>query len=172
MELRMHSHDWHRRMPDWLAAVGAGLVAGAVLMVLELLWSTIFSTSIGGGSPWHTSHQIAAIVLGPQTLASTAAFDFTVVAVALITHYVLGIVFAIVLAFVIDGFHYESQPGMLQLIGVVFGAGLYLVNFYGLSYLFPWIADMRGWATFIGHLVFGMTAALTYSALERRRSDR
>jgi len=171
MELQIQSHQWRRRLPDWPAAVGSGLVAGAVLMVLELLWSATVSTSVGGGSPWRTSHQIAAIVMGPEALQSSA-FSLGVVTVALLTHYLLGVVFAIILAFIIDGFHYESSPGMLQLFGVVFGAALYVLNFHGMSNFFPWIAEMRGWATFIGHLLIGMTVALTYPALERRRVDR
>jgi hypothetical protein len=171
MELQIQTHQWRRRLPDWPAAVGSGLVAGAVLMVLELLWSATVTTSVAGGNPWRASHQIAAIVLGQQALQSSA-FNLGVVAVALATHYVLGVVFAVILAVIIDGFHYESSPGMLQLFGVVFGAALYLLNFHVMSNFFPWIAEMRGWATFIGHLVFGLTVALTYPALERRRADR
>jgi len=171
MELQIQSHQWRRRLPDWPAAVGSGLVAGAVLMVLELLWSATVSTSVSGGNPWRTSHQIAAIVMGQGVLQS-AAFDLWVVAVALITHYVLGIVFAVILAVIIDGFHYESSPGMQQLFGVVFGGALYLLNFHVMSNFFPWIAELRGWATLLGHLIFGLTVALTYPALERRRGDR
>jgi hypothetical protein len=104
--------------------------------------------------------------------AAVDGFDLGVVALALFIHYLLGVVFAIILAFIIDGFHYESSPGMLQLFGVVFGAALYLLNFHGMSNFFPWIAELRGWGTFIGHLVFGLTVALTYPALERRRADR
>jgi hypothetical protein len=55
MELHMHSHRWEQRMPDWTVAAVSGFAAGAVLMVLELLWSTI----IQGTSPWVTSHMIA-----------------------------------------------------------------------------------------------------------------
>lgn len=35
MELHMQSHHWERRMPDWLAASVAGLVGGALVIVLE-----------------------------------------------------------------------------------------------------------------------------------------
>jgi hypothetical protein len=172
MELQIESHQWRRRLPDWPAAVGSGLVAGAVLMVLELLWSATVSTSVGGGNPWRASHLIGAMVLGPQALQSTG-FELGVVALALFIHYLLGVVFAIILAFIIDGFHYESSPGMLQLFGVVFGAALYVLDFHVMSNFFPWIAELRGWATFIGHLVFGLTVALIYPALERqRRADR
>ena len=53
----------------------------------------------------------------------------------------------------------------------MFGAALYVLNFHGMSSLFPWMTELRGWASLIGHLVFGMTVALTYPALERRRSE-
>ena len=36
MELRMHSHHYVARQPDWIAAAVAGFVAGAVVMVMEL----------------------------------------------------------------------------------------------------------------------------------------
>ena len=145
----------------------AGLVGGALLMVLELLWSTHASN----GSPWRISHLVAAMLLGDGALQNAASFNLGVVAVALATHYVLGIVFGLVLATVIVGFHYETSAGMLQLFGVVFGAALYLLNFHAMAALFPWFADLRGWATFIAHLVFGLTVVLTYMRLQPRRVD-
>jgi hypothetical protein len=36
--------------------------------------------------------------------------------------------------------------------------------------VFPWMAEMRGWAAFIGHLVFGLTVAMIYPVLRRRRT--
>ena len=166
MELHMqpNEHDWQRRLPDWPTAVGAGLVGGAVLMVLELFWSV----SVSNVSPWFISHQIAGIVLGADALQSSA-FSLSVVGVALVTHYVLGIVFGLVLALVIAGFHYESSAAVAQTIGVVFGAVLYLLNFHAMSALFPWIAELRGWATFIAHLIFGLSVVLTYQWLVARR---
>lgn len=162
MELHLQSHQWERRLPDWIAAAIAGFAAGAVLMVLELLWAR----SSFGESPWSTSRMVAAIVLGPDTLQSSA-FSVSVIAAALVTHYLLGIVFAIVLAaVVIAPFHLDSSLGAVLLTGAVFGAVLYMFNFYFMSYAFPWFAEMRGWATFIGHLVFGMTAAGLYWKFE------
>ena len=60
---------------------------------------------------------------------------------------------------------------MLQTIGVVFGSALYLFNFHAMAAFFPWMADLRGWSTFIGHLVFGLTVVLAYPWLERRGAD-
>lgn len=163
MELQVQSHAWQRRVPDWSAAVCAGLVGGAVLMVLEMLWST----SVSRESPWRISHLVAAIVMGEGALDSSA-FSIGVVAIALITHYLLGIVFGVVLAVLIAGFRFEHNPGMLEMSGVLFGAALYLFSFHGMSQFFPWMADLRGWATFIGHIVFGMVVVLAYPILERR----
>jgi hypothetical protein len=167
LEMRSQEHDWQRRLPDWTSAACAGLVGGAVLMVLELLWAV----SLGGSSPWIASRMIAAISLGPDTLKS-AHFSVGVMAVALATHYVLGIVFGLVLAMIIAGFHYESNAAMLQVIGLVFGGVLYMLNFHGMSHFFPWIAELRGWANFIAHLVFGLTVVLTYQWLERGSARR
>jgi hypothetical protein len=167
LQMRSHEHDWQRRLPDWTSAACAGLVGGAVLMVLELLWAA----TVGGGSPWLTSRMIAAITLGPDTLQSST-FHVGVMAVALGTHYVLGIVFGLVLATIIAGFHYESNAVVLQVLGVVFGAVLYLINFHAMSAFFPWIAELRSWANFIGHLVFGLTVVLTYQWLERTGAGR
>ena len=158
MELRSHPHEWSRPHPDWRAAVVAGLVAGAVLMMLDMAWSVFFT----GDSPWSSSYKVAAIVLGRDVLQATAEFNALIVGVALVTHYALGVVFALLLATLLAGFHYDNSPGMTEFIGSLFGTVLYLVNFHALAQFFPWLAEWRGWAAFIAHLVFGMTAATIY----------
>ena len=166
MELQVQSHAWVRRAPDWLAAVVAGLAASAVLMVLELIWAA----TLGDSSPWIVSRKVAALVMGPEVLAS-ASFSVGTVTVALLTHYALGIVSGVVVGVIIAGFHFETSVGMMQLIGALFGALIYLVNFHALSRAFPWFADLRGWATLIGHIAFGMAAALIYWKLSRQRTN-
>jgi hypothetical protein len=164
MEIHMHSHRWEHRSPDWTAAAVSGFLAGAVLMVLGLLWSAVTDAS-----PWITSHRIAAIVMGPEALQLTD-FSFLAVAAALVTHYVLGIVFGLVMGAVIAPFHLDSSTGMVLLVGAVFGLALYLLNFYGMVLFFPWFADMRGWATLAAHLIFGIVTAYMYRQLEWRGS--
>jgi hypothetical protein len=162
MELNMHSHRWEHRTPDWTAAAVAGFVAGALLMVLEMLWSTVDLYA----SPWVTPNRVAALVLGPDVLHEN--FDVWVVITALVTHYILGIIFGMILAAIIAPFHLDSSAGMLALVGAIFGLVLYAINFYGMSRFFPWLTQMQGWATVVAHLVFGMSAALMYWQLERR----
>ncbi len=157
MEAQTLSHQWSRRMPDWRAAVVAGLAAGAVLMVLELLWAA----SLGDVNPWVVSRKIAALLMGASALDGTG-FSGGVMAVALLTHYALGVFSGVVVGIIIAGFHWETSLAVVQLIGAAFGAVIYLVNFHLLSQVFPWFADLRGWATLIGHLAFGMSAAIIY----------
>src|SRR5437868_11978102 len=106
MDHSLHLNRWHYRRPDWLAAVVAGLAGGAVLMVLELLW-TAATNDIG---PWRASQLVAAIVLGPGVLETSAAtFQANVVGTALVTHYALGVVFGLVFGVVATGFGFERQ---------------------------------------------------------------
>jgi hypothetical protein len=165
MEL-LHSHRWVRREPDWAAAAVAGFVAGAVLMVLELIWAVAFSND----SPWATTYRIAALLMGPEVL-HTPNFSLGVVITALITHYVLGIFFALILSIIMAPFHLDSSAGMALVIGAVFGLVLYWVNFYGIARYFTWFQEMRGWASIVAHLVFGITAALVYWKLERPQAE-
>lgn len=166
MELRLHLHRWEHREPDWAAAAVSGFAAGAVLMVLELLWATITSSA----GPWRISQLVAALVLGPDTLRSSAdSFSVLVVAVALATHYGLGILFGMVLGFISAGFHYDTGPGVLAVVGLVFGLLLYVLSFHGATQVFGWLAELRGWTTLLAHLIFGATASLLYWKLARRR---
>jgi len=162
MDLKLHSYP-RLRHPDWAAAATAGLAAGAVVMVLELVWSSLASAH----GPWLVSHQIAAIVMGPAVLQS-ASFNMAVVTVALLAHYVLGIVFGLVLAAIMEAFMPDSNPGKASLAGAVFGAALYLLNFHGMTRFFPWFIEARGLEALFTHLVFGVTAALLYWKLQRR----
>src|SRR5690606_5661671 len=163
MELHIHAPGWARaRSTDWAAAALARCAAGAVLMLLGLGWAA--SSSIDG--PWRISSLVAALAMGPAALESSGP-NFDVLAVALVTHDVLGVVFGLVLGFLIGRLHYEQSAGMMQVLGALFGAVLYLFNFHLMTQFFPWFTELRGWATLIAHLVFGMTASLLYWKLAR-----
>ncbi|MED5622329.1 hypothetical protein [Ideonella sp. BN130291] len=162
LSARLQSHHWARRAPDWLAAGVAGFVAGAVLMTLELAWAALSPDT----SVWYGSHQVAAIALGRDALQSNA-FSWGIVATALAIHYLLGITFGLLLAAIIAPFHLDSSWHAVLSAGALFGAVLYGINFYGMSQVFGWFAEMRGAGTFCAHLVFGMVAAAAYRQLER-----
>ncbi len=165
MELQVQSRQAVWRAPDWSAAAAAGLAAGAVLMVLDLVWPLMY----GNGDPWATSHKVAALLLGQQTLQSSG-FEIGVAAAALLIHYTLGVISGIVIGAAIASLRCESSLVMTQVIGYVFGVVVYIVNFYVLASLFPWFEDLRGEATFLGQLAFGVCAALVYRKLSLSRA--
>lgn len=165
MELQLQqTHNWERRWPDWRAAAVAGFAAGAVLMVMELVWEA----TMGPAGPWRIPHIIAALILGPDIL-KPAVLDFNlgVVTIAMATHYVLGIVFGVLLGVLIAGFHYETSLFAILWIGAGFGFVLYLFNFHGLTAFVPWFAELRGWGTLFAHMAFGTVAAGLYWKLAR-----
>ncbi|HVL08905.1 MAG TPA: hypothetical protein VM512_07065 [Burkholderiaceae bacterium] len=164
MEIHLRSHHlWEARLPDWPAAVVAGIAAGALVMVLELLWVTL----VMGVSPWIGPRMIAAMLLGPSVL-EPATFDIWVIAVSLFVHFLLGSVLGVLFALVAAPLRLDSSVPLVLVAGLVFGAAVYLVNIVGMSQVFTWFAPTRGWATFAAHLVFGMFTGWTYWLLERR----
>ncbi|WP_238265424.1 hypothetical protein [Cupriavidus pauculus] len=163
MELHMHSHQYVRRLPDWSAAAVSGLAAGALLIVVEMFWSSM----VAGVHPWGTTRMIAAIVMGREVL-QTSTFSVGTVAVALVIHFVIGIVLGCVLCAIIAPFQLDSSIGMSMLVGAGFGLVVYLFNFFVMTAAFPWFVDARGWHTLVGHLIFGMCIALCYWKLESR----
>jgi hypothetical protein len=159
--------SWKWRATDWTAAAVAGLAAGAVLMVLDLLWSSTFNPA----GPWRTSHMIAPIFTGRAGDAFHYTFSVGVVSIALATHYALGVVFGLALAWIMAQLHLDDVPERAAIAGAVLGSLLYLLNFGILVRFFPWLVDLRGWDTYAAHIVFGVVAGLLYWRLKRTGAE-
>lgn len=145
---------------SYKAAIWAGLVAGAVFMMLEMIMVPMF----GGGSPWGPPRMIAAIAMGPDVLPPPATYDLTILMVAMAVHFVLSIVLAVVLAWIVRG----PPMGTALIIGGVFGLAVYLFNFYGMTVVFPWFAMARNWISIFAHVIFGLAAAWSYLTFSRK----
>ena len=149
---------------DWKAAIQAGVIGGIIFMVLEMAMVAIFL----GKSPWGPPHMIAAIVLGKSVLPMPGGpppmFSASVMMAAMVVHFPLSIIFALILAWMIRGRPYGTAVG----IGAVFGLLLYLVNFYLFTGIFPWFAMARSWVTVFTHLAFGVATAMSYLSMSRR----
>jgi len=168
MDTLLESRAWKWRAVDWTAAAVSGFAAGAVLMVLDLLWSAFFNPE----GPWRTSHMIAPIFTGADTLKTSGyAFSLGVVAIALATHYMLGILFGLAMAVPLTQLKLDTSRGMSLVAGATLGAALYLINFELLVGFFPWLVTMRGADTLAAHVVFGIVAALLYRRLKRTPTE-
>ncbi len=166
MNTQVHRQRGLGRDIDWFAAAVAGLIAGATMMVLELGWAA----SMGDVSPWRVTQLTAALTMGGQAALSAPAsqFNFMIVAVALATHYVLGVFSGLVVAWILAAIHRFGRFDVAEIVGGVFGALIYFVNFHLLTAWVPWFVELRGWGTFILHLIFGLVAAVAYTWLARR----
>lgn len=142
---------------DWRAAVWAGVISGAVFMVLEMMMVPLFL----GDSMWAPPRMIAAIVMGEGVLPPPATFDFGILMVAMAVHFVLSVLFALVLALLIARLGF----GAALAVGAGYGLALYLINFYGFTAIFPWFAMARNWVSIFAHLVFGLIAAWAYKRI-------
>ncbi len=144
---------------NWKAAIIAGIVAGAIFMMLEMILVPL----VGGGSPWGPPRMIAAIGMGKEVLPPPGDFALMPIMVAMVIHFILSIIFAVILAFIIQRF----SLGLAILIGAIFGLLLYFINFYGFTAVFPWFAKAQNAVTIFSHIVFGAAAAWIYKAIAK-----
>lgn len=151
---------------DFKAALWAAIVAGIVFMVFEM----VLVGTVGGGSPWGPPRMIGAIALGRDVLPPPATFDLGVFVVAMVIHFLLSIVLAIVLGWIISRWRLDLLASMAG--GAVFGLLVYFVHFYGFTALFPWFAMARTWITVVAHILYGLVLGWTYHALAVRHFAR
>lgn len=144
---------------DIKAAVWAGILAGVVFMMLEM----ILVATVGGASPWGPPRMIAAIVMGTDVLPPPASFNLIVLLAAMIVHLILSLVLAFPLAWIIS----RQRLGLFASLGAgtVYGLIIYLVNFYGMTAVFPWFAMARTPITLLSHAAFGLVLGWSYHSL-------
>jgi hypothetical protein len=163
MELHLQSHHFTNRLPDWRAAALAGVAAGVVFLLLEMLMALAMS-----GSAWGPPRMIGAIVLGRGVLPPPATFSLGILLTALGVHLVLSIILGLIAGLIIAPFRFDSSLGTASVVGAVFGLVVYVINFYGMTQFFPWFAEARNWMSVFAHLVFGVVVADAYLKLERK----
>jgi uncharacterized membrane protein YagU involved in acid resistance len=141
-------------------AVKAGLIAGAIFMMLEMIMVPVFM----GDSPWAPPRMIAAIILGKSVLPmpdQPVTFDFVVIMAAMVLHFMLSIIYAIIVGWLCK----TLSMGNSILVGAVFGLAIYFINFYGFTALFPWFAMARNWISIFSHIMFGIVVAFSFKKL-------
>jgi hypothetical protein len=146
--------------PDWLAGTLAGVFAGTVFIVLQMVLQPL----VHGQSPWVTVRMMAAILLGPDVLAAPATFSLRLFLVAMLVHYSLSIIYSLVGAALLHRF--TVIPATV--LGGVLGLLLYLINYYGFVLIFPWFAEARDWTSILVHAVFGAIHGCGCKVISRR----
>jgi hypothetical protein len=119
-------------------------------------------TSFWLGSPWVAVRLIASVLMGTSVLPPPATFTPTSLAGCLAVHLPLSVGFACLLAFMLH--RWGLIVGVVG--GALFGLALYYINFYSLTFFFPWLYPMRSWMMMLSHVTFGILAGGLYEALE------
>lgn len=147
-----------RQLVDWRAAFWAGLSAGALFLVVNFFVMPV----VIGGNVWVMIRLFASLVLGDGILAPPATFDLTALLIALVTHFALSVLYAMLIAYVVH------RGGLITGLigGAILGLALYSINFYTLTYFFPWFFVIHNALSVIAHLLFGALAGGIYEALE------
>jgi hypothetical protein len=151
---------------DVVAAVYAGVAAGILATIVQIVLWAIFTDALPA-ILYRDSRFAAAIVLGRGVLPPPASFDERIMLVATLVHFALAIAYALTLAWLIANLRVRTS----LLAGAAFGLGLYAVNMYGFTAVFPWFASSRDWITAVTHLVFGTVLAAVYRVAARARRD-
>ncbi len=141
------------------AGIGAGLIAGLVFLIAEM----VLVGTVGGQSPWGPPRMIAAIGMGEDVLPPPATFDAGIVMVAMLIHFALAAVLGVLFAVLIGRFVTSTVAALAT--GAVFGLVVYFVNFYGLTGMFPWFAMARNGISIFAHVLFGVVLAWSYRRL-------
>lgn len=157
-----YGESFRQDKTDWRAATWAGVIAGAVFLLMEMLMVMFFMDQ----SPWGPPRMIAAMVMGQDVLAPPADFDLVIVAVAMMIHFSLSIAFGLILGWLVH--HLQGVSAML--IGGVFGLAAYFVNFYLIApVFFPWFTDAQNWISLLSHLVFGLVLGAAYAGMRTHK---
>jgi uncharacterized membrane protein YagU involved in acid resistance len=170
---QMRGPDWgsdrqtyRENKTDWSAAVGAGIIAGIVFMMAEMLMVWAFL----GQSPWGPPRMIAAMALGNEVLPPPATFDWGIMMTAMMVHFPLSIIYGLILGWVV----HSMGSGMATLTGAVFGlVAVYLVNFYVIApAAFPWFTNAQNWVSLVAHVIFGLVLGASYAGLRKNKPQR
>jgi len=152
-----------RQLVDWRAAVIAGLAASVVFLVANVALAAWVLES-----PWFPLRLVASLALGPDALPPPPDFDAGILGAALAVHLPLSVGFGCLVAYVVHrGGFVEGLAG-----GALLGLAFYAINFYTLTYFFPWVYPLKSWMMAVSHVLYGAAAGGLYEALEVRRYEK
>lgn len=147
--------DAIQRNVMWRAIPFAGLVAGTVFLLLNMILSPLLlqidATII--------LRYFASIPLGTSALVTD---DSSFLIVALLTHYALSIFFTLIIAIVV----HRWGLGVGIVGGAILGLSFYGINFYAGTLIFEWFFAINSPLLVISHIVFGAVAGGVYELLD------
>ncbi len=141
----------------WRAIPIAGVAAGIVFLLANLvLMPRYLDVEVSV-----IINYIASLVMGKDMLMDDTGPG--IIAVALVVHFALSLVFTLVIAVVVH--RWGLAVGLIG--GAILGLSLYAINLYTMTLLFDWFFAINSTVLAVSHIVFGMVAGGIYEALDR-----
>jgi len=130
-----------------MVGIGAGTLATVAQIALwRLAGMPVLETL------FRDARLTAALLMGPAVLPPPVTAQWDILLVATLIHFVLSISYALLPALLAM----RLPAGLAIVAGALYGLGIYVVNLYGFTLLFPWFSVARDWVTLLTHLIFGM----------------
>ncbi len=143
---------------DWRAAFWAGIINSVVFAVINFFVLPVILYT----NSWVIIRLYASVFLGENILAPPATFDFQALIFGIASVFVFSMLFTMLIAFILH--RWGLLVGILG--GAVLGLSIYLINFYSVSYFFPWFFPLGSWSFVLTHIIFGAVAGGIYELLE------
>jgi hypothetical protein len=143
------------RHVTWRAVLISGLVAGTLFLLADL----VFAPIVTNVSAALTLRYFAALVLGSKVLTQTGT---SILITGIVVHYVLSLVFALVIALVVH--RWGLVVGIIG--GAILGVAFYGINLYTVTLLFPWFFAINSTVILLCHAVFGAVAGGVYEMFD------
>jgi hypothetical protein len=146
--------------------IAFGLITGVVFAAVEMA-----AAAGAGESPIMPLRMFASVVLGREGLSPVTP-DGTAALVGGVTHLALSALFGVIYGVFNARLTPRTQTHWLResLIGVLYGAGLYLVNIQLIARVaYPWFLEQPQLPSLLAHaFLFGLPLGLLFAKAERR----
>jgi hypothetical protein len=143
------------RHVTWRAVLFAGLVAGTLFLVADI----VFAPIVTHVAATLTLRYFAALVLGSKVLTQSGS---GILITGIVVHYVLSLVFALVIALVVH--RWGLIVGIVG--GAILGVAIYGINLYTVTLLFPWFFAINSTVILLCHAIFGAVAGGVYEMFD------
>ena len=144
-----------QRNISWRAIPLAGLTAGTAFLLTNLTL-TLAVLEVGPGL---VLRYFAGLVLGSDVLIDPS---LSVAIVGVLVHYVLSMLFALVIAIVV----HRWGLGVGVVGGAILGLALYGINIYTMTVFFEWFFAINSTVLLLSHVIFGAVAGGVYELFD------
>jgi hypothetical protein len=108
------------------------------------------------------------IILGEDAMSPERAFGADIIAAAIAIHLLLSVLFALLVAIVVH--RWGVIGGTIG--GLLLGIAIYLINYYSITYFFPWLFQLKGPFILLLHIIYGAAVGALYEVMEREPYER